>query len=977
MGRVTLLLAITGVLTGSCGDNNTVGPFDELPLDAEIILPADAGLLRPVHVARDRYGLAHINAETLSDGAFVQGYVIAHDRLPQLDILRRFGAGTLAELFGTLDPKVINTDLEMRVHRMKPLAQQTWDRLRASTDPTDQQIVILLQRYADGVNRYAASIVTDENQTGLWKIDKDILASFDPTRFTPWSPVDSLVLGRFQAFALSWSTPFEIELSELYQDLRQTFDGATAADPPAVFARKGISRDIVRIAPVGKVPTIDGFPNLDVDTGSRSNGGAPHARTAPAGGPASGATSTTRPTVPRELFANARAFFQHGIHTGPNGALGPHAFMHPFAGSNNWAVGPSRTGEDTAMLATDQHLQLPNPSIFYPTHLTIADISLDPVLSTSSNAGERVPMDLLGVTFPGIPGVILGTNGAVAWSATVSEHDVNDVYLETIVPCAQGSCAMFNGSPVPIQTFTETINIGTLGSISDHRTVTYEVVPHHGPIIPTVDPVTHMVIPRTASTAMSVRYTGYDPSFEIRAVWNLSRSTDVDSGFRALSDFSYGSQNWTMIDRDLNIGWTTHARVPVRDPRAYTWNAQTNPGGLAPFFVLPGDGTAEWQGELSPRYIPHAINPPPPHDYIATANADPVGATFDGDPLNQRAVDGRPLYVGVTYAAGVREERISQLIEERGVGMTTDDMARIQHDTRSNVGVKLVPAIRAALSRLDAPAGAPGDAIAYLNGLSMIDRGRLVAARDLLEPWTFGTALGNRAESAATSVFNVWMHFALSRLLSDEMTAIGLKLFDLDDNFLVRIIYALLTDPNSFVQSATTHQPIVCDDMATPGDDSCTKVILEAMVDAMAHLETVFPGSLPADYDWGKLHRLKINPLFPNTALSLPKGDEPGFPKSGDMFAVNRADTSWSGLNFSQSADGPAQRFIATARRDAFGLPQPIQVKWALPGGVIYDPSSPHYRDLLDNYYLPERHFDAPYSVSEINAAGENRWVFR
>ena len=958
MGRALALFAAGVLLTGACGADAVVGPFDELPLDSEIILPPDAGLLRPVHVARDRYGLAHINAETLSDAAFVQGYVMAHDRLPQMDILRRFGAGTLAELFGTLDPTVINTDLEMRVHRMKPLAQQTWDMLQASADPIDQQLVTLLQRYADGVNRYAVSIITDTNPTGMWKIDKDILASFDPTRFVPWTPVDSLVLGRFQAFALSWSTPFELELSELYQDLQQTFDQSTAADPPAIFARKGISRDIMRLAPVGKVSTIDGFPNLDTDTGSRSNGSGPPARTAP---PAGAAAQVGRPTVPRELFAQARAFFRKGIHTGPNGALGPQAFMHPFAGSNNWAVGPSRTGDDSALLATDQHLQLPNPSIFYPTHLMIAETGTD----------------LLGVTFPGIPGVILGTNGAVAWSATVSEHDVNDIYLETIAPCAQGSCAMFNGNPVPIQTFTETIDIGTLGSISDHRTVTYEVVPHHGPIIPKIDPIQHTIIPRTASTAMSVRYTGYEPSFEIRALWKLGHAADVAGGFKALTDFSYGSQNWTMIDQNLNVGWSTHARVPVRDPRAYTWNAQTNPGGLAPFFVLPGDGTAEWQGELSPRYIPHAVNPPPPHDYIATANADPVGATFDGDALNQRAVDGRPLYVGVSYAAGVREERISQLIEQRGVGITIEDMARIQHDTRSNVAAKLLPAIRIVLARLDSPAGAPADAIAYLGGLSMIDRGRLAAARDLLEPWTFATAIGNRAESAATSVFNVWMHFALTRTLSDEMTAMGLELFDLDDNFLFRIVYALLTDPGSFVQSPTTQQPILCDEMSTPGDDSCTKVILEAMVDAMAHLESAFPGARPADYDWGQLHRLKINPLFPNTALSLPKGDEPGFPKAGDMFAINRADTSWSGLNFSQSADGPAQRFLATARLDPFGLPQPIKVKWALPGGVIYDPSSRHYRDLLDDYYLAERHFDAPYSVAEINAAGENRWVFR
>src|SRR5690606_35308179 len=113
-----------------------------------------------------------------------------------------------------------------------------------------------------------------------------------------------------------------------------------------------------------------------------------------------------------------------------------------------------------------------------------------------------------------------------------------------------------------------------------------------------------------------------------------------------------------------------------------------------------------------------------------------------------------------------------------------------------------------------------------------------------------------------------------------------------------------------------------------------------------------------------------IAPLFPNAKLELPApGEEPagGFPKAGDNFVINRADQGWDDLDFSQSADGPAQRFLATSEPD-----RPISVKWQLPTGVIYDTASPHYRDLLDMYYLPQVHFDAPYLVSEIVEAGES-----
>ena len=44
---------------------------------------------------------------------------------------------------------------------------------------------------------------------------------------------------------------------------------------------------------------------------------------------------------------------------------------------------------------------------------------------------------------------------------------------------------------------------------------------------------------------------------------------------------------------------------------------------------------------------------------------------------------------------------------------------------------------------------------------------------------------------------------------------------------------------------------------------------------------------------------------------------------------------------------------------------------------MIYDSRSPHYRDLLDDYYLAHAHFDAPFTVKEIRLAGENRWLFR
>src|SRR5690606_20490869 len=114
--------------------------------------------------------------------------------------------------------------------------------------------------------------------------------------------------------------------------------------------------------------------------------------------------------------------------------------------------------------------------------------------------------------------------------------------------------------------------------------------------------------------------------------------------------------------------------------------------------------------------------------------------------------------------------------------------------------------------------------------------------------------------------------------------------------------------------------------------------VARALVAAMQHLESPagFGTADRSAWKWGHLHRLTISPLFPNPALTLPGPGEPGFPKPGDNFVVNRSDQGWRDLDFSQSADGPAQRFLAVAEQGGR-----MRVKWSLPGGVIYDSRSP------------------------------------
>ncbi|HEX3765405.1 MAG TPA: penicillin acylase family protein, partial [Kofleriaceae bacterium] len=955
---VFAVLALAG-----CGEGDASGPFDGLPLDVDLEAELDA----PVHVARDRYGIAHILAGSLGDAAFVQGYVTAHDRLAQMEVLRRLGSGTLAELYGAIDPSTIDVDLEMRLHRIAPLATATLDQLRSSSAPVDQQIVVLLERFADGVNGYVGDL-----RRGYWTLDPGLAARFDPAAFRPWSPIDSLVIARFEALSQSATAAREIDATELYQKLRATFDAADPGNAPAV-ARRGISRDLMRLAPVGTASTIAGFPNVAVDTGSRSDGSgpAPGAAAVAATGPAPAAEP--RPVVPQPVLDAARAFF--GPLGGPAGPLGARAFGPPLAGGNAWAVGHAVAGDGHVLLAADLQLPLTNPPALYPIHVIVqppGDDGAPPV---------EPELDLLGVTLPGIPAVLVGSNRHIAWAATGVGHDTDDVYLEQIAPCpGGGDCVAWTDAggtarSVPIETFTEDIQIGALGTITGHTMATYEVVPHHGPILPAIDRTQHALIPRTTPAALSVRSTADQPSFEVRALYNLAHARDVHAALAALADATAG-RSWTLIDDQQHIGWTTQAQIPLRQPAAYGWDPLVHQDALAPFLVLPGDGAGDWiaGASLSPRYIPHAVDPA--QGILISANADPVGATFDGLPLDQTTTAGDPLYVGVAYDAGLRADRIAALQSAAGAPATTlDDLAQIQHDTHSTAGARLTPAIRTALARLDSPAGSPADLAPYVAALPAADRARLDAARTLLDGWTFATpaapAHAADPDSAATALFHTWIHFFITRTLADELAAIDFDVWRLDDGALLRIVDALLDDPKSLVTSPATQQPILCDDYAVPGPDvSCTVQVLAALIDAMTYLASPqgFGTADPASWRWGALHRLALAPGIPGLGaeLALPApgdADAPGFPRAGDGFTVSRADPGWSDLDFSVIA-GPVHQLVAEARPG-----QRIAVRWALAGGTIYDRRSPHYRDLLDRYYLADQLFDAPSSVDDIVAA--------
>lgn len=141
------------------------------------------GLELPVQVARDQAGVPHITARSLRDAYFAIGWIHAQDRLWQMELQRRVGSGRLAEVVGE---EGLGNDRFMRTLGLRQVAEAQFDK---QDKPTREA----LQAYADGINAW----LRDHGH----RLPPEFIAlHFRPE---PWSPADSLVIGRLLALQLT------------------------------------------------------------------------------------------------------------------------------------------------------------------------------------------------------------------------------------------------------------------------------------------------------------------------------------------------------------------------------------------------------------------------------------------------------------------------------------------------------------------------------------------------------------------------------------------------------------------------------------------------------------------------------------------------------------------------------------------------------------------------------------------------------
>lgn len=371
-----------------------------------------------------------------------------------------------------------------------------------------------------------------------------------------------------------------------------------------------------------------------------------------------------------------------------------------LGGSNNWVVDGTRTTTGSPILCNDPHLGQAVPSIWFECHLVAGDI------------------DVVGASFPGAPGVVIGHNQHIAWGVTNAVSDVEDLYVEKFNPDNPHQYE-YQGQWEEAQIIKEEIRV------KDQESVIEEVrITRHGPILTNLPPLNGQQPNEGAKQPpelpLALRWTGLEQCHIVSAIQKLNCATNWDEFLAALHDWDVPPQNFVYADREGNIGYVMAGAIPIR---ARGQALLPSPGWT---------GEYEWVGQIPFEELPQSFNPE--QHFIATAN-------------NRVVDDSYPYYITNEWLNGYRAQRIRDLLNSKDK-LTVDDMAKIQADQYALPALEIVPYLL------------------ELEPASPTER----AAQEILKTWDYVLAPDSIGAAIYTTFLRKLERIVLDPLLADDET---------------------------------------------------------------------------------------------------------------------------------------------------------------------------------------------------------------
>jgi penicillin G amidase len=368
---------------------------------------------------------------------------------------------------------------------------------------------------------------------------------------------------------------------------------------------------------------------------------------------------------------------------------------HEFNGSNNWVVGGSKTKSGKPILADDPHLSLGTPSIWYQMHL------------------EAPSVNVSGVIFAGIPGIILGHNDSIAWGVTNTGPDVQDLFIEKRNPNSKDEF-LFMDKWEKAKVIKEPIKV------KDEKTIDYEVIiTRHGPIISDFAGETGK------ETVLSMQWTALEPSPELEGVLEMNKAKDWNEFEKALLKFHTPTQNFVFASNDGTIAYKANGKIPIRKKG----------DSLLP---VPGwTGEYEWEGYIPFDELPKVVNPS--EGFISTAN-------------NKVISDDYPYHISHNWAQPYRQMRIQEFLKEKE-NLTIQEMQDLQMDQLNLQAKEFVPIL--------------------LENLSGNLTKKQQAVFEALNKWNYQ----DHVDRSEPLIFHLWMKNIKANLFQDEIPTEMMDLF--------------------------------------------------------------------------------------------------------------------------------------------------------------------------------------------------------
>ncbi|OLF79238.1 hydrolase [Alteromonas sp. W12] len=514
----------------------------------------------PTELSRDELGHAIINANDIFDAAYALGFAHAQDRFFQMDLQRRAASGSLSQWVGDI---ALDVDKKARFHQFEKRAKVVFDNL-----PSKQQE--LLVRYAHGVNDALSEYALPPFEYLAAGVD-----------IKQWRPTDSILVIYSMYLDLQGS---QVELDLAREALLSTFGNdlySFITQPSNYQAALDASEIPLLEAPIPDYPaSLRPITHSPEDSNDESLERDPEDESA------------------QKLNDNDNTAIARAQYNGTE---------LPDIGSNNWAVTGSHTTSGAGLLANDMHLGLRVPIIWYRAQLNYQESGSD--------------VQVTGVSLPGIPGIVVGTNGHIAWGFTNANLDNVD-WIEL-------------DETTPTSTVTERIPLP-----DDEHTFEFEVS-SYGPV------------KELNGKRYALNWVAHHPFAANLNITNFGTAKNIQTAIKIGQRIAIPTQNLVIVDEDGNAVWLPGGAVMERQQASFTAIPEQEAVNITPKRALK---------------LPMVLNPD--MGRIWTANARVISA------------DDFKIWGDGGYALGARGQQIRDRLFEKDTFTETDFYA-IQLDNHA------------------------------------------------------------------------------------------------------------------------------------------------------------------------------------------------------------------------------------------------------------------------------------------------------